>query len=94
MGHLHEGTRSLEVRGPKFEEGCPEVSFREGPEELTLGAEEGGSQKACINVDYISEDRWGPPLVDTDWHVFLPGALQRYLLKAATGRNCTSTTKN
>ena len=70
VGHLNECTRSFEVRRPKFEEGTPgpEVSIREGPEELTLRAEEVGSQKACINVGHIAEDRWGPPLVDADWH--------------------------
>ena len=60
VGHLKERTRTLEVRRPKFE----------GPEELTLRAEEVGSLKACINVDHIAEDRWGPPLVDADWHAF------------------------
>ena len=68
VGHLNEGVRSFEVRGPKLEEGCSEVSIREGPEELTLRAEEVGSQKACSNVGHIAEDRWGPPLVDADWH--------------------------
>ena len=63
VGHLNEGTRSSEVRVPKLEDGCPEVSIREGPEELTLRAEEVGSQKACVNVGHITENRWGPPLV-------------------------------
>ena len=45
VGHLKEGTRSFVVRGPKLEEGCPEVSIREGPEELTLRTEEVGSKK-------------------------------------------------
>ena len=70
VSHLKEGTRSFEVQRPKFEEGCAEVSIREGPEELTLRAEEVGSQKACINVDHIAKDRWRPPLVDADWHAF------------------------
>ena len=26
--------------------------------------------KACINVDHIKDDSWGPPLVDADWHAF------------------------
>ena len=39
-------------------------------EELTLRTEEVGSQKSCINVDHIAHDRWGPPLVDADWHAF------------------------
>ena len=58
VGHLKEGTRSFEVRRPKFEEECPEVLTGEGPEELTLRTEEVGSQKACINVEHIAEDRW------------------------------------
>ena len=59
--HLYGGMRSFEVRGTKLEEGSPEA---------TLRTEEVGSQKACINVDHIAEDRWRPPLVDADWHAF------------------------
>ena len=44
VGYLKEGTRSLEVRWPKVEEGGLEVSIREGPEELTLRIEEVGYQ--------------------------------------------------
>ena len=77
VGNLNEGLRPFEVRRPKFKEGCPEASIREGPEELTLRAEEGGSQKSCINVGHTAEDRWGLPLVDADWHAFLPSNLQR-----------------
>ena len=43
---------------PKFEEEGPEVSIREGPEELTLRAEEVCTQKLCVNVDHIWQDRW------------------------------------
>ena len=68
MGHLKEGLRSFEERRPKFEEGCTEVSIREGPEERTLRTEEVGSKTSCINVDHIAEDRWEPLLVDADWH--------------------------
>ena len=56
----------------------------ESHEELTLRTEEVGALKACINVDHIAQDRWGPPVVDADWHALLPGDLQRYL-KAETG---------
>ena len=42
VGHLTEGVRPFEVRRPKFKEGCPEASIREGPEELTPRAEEVG----------------------------------------------------
>ena len=46
--------------------GCPEASIREGPEDQTLRAEEVGSQKSCIDVGHIAEDRRRPPLVDAD----------------------------
>ena len=70
MDHLNEGIKSFEVRGPKFKRVYSEASIRKGSEELTLRAEEVGSQKACINVGHIAEDRWGSPLVDADWHAF------------------------
>ena len=47
-----------------------EVLVRESPEELTLRAEELGTQKSRINVDPIENQRWGPPLLDADWHAF------------------------
>ena len=40
VGHLKEGLTSFKVRRPKGEDGHPEVSLREGPDELTLGAQE------------------------------------------------------
>ena len=51
VGHLNGDKRSSDVRRPKFEEGCPGASIREGPEELTLRAEEVGPRKrASISV--------------------------------------------
>ena len=88
--HLNEGMRPFEVRRPKFEEGCPEASW-EGPEELTLRAKVVGSQKSCISVEHIAEDRWAPPLVDADWHAFSKQSTKE--MKAASGTICTSTTK-
>ena len=41
VGHMREGLRSFKVRKPKGEEGYPEVPVREGPDEMTLRAEEG-----------------------------------------------------
>ena len=43
--------------------------IREGPEELRLRAE-AGTQKSCIDADNVAQERWGPPLVDADWHAF------------------------
>ena len=44
VGYLKEGTRLFEMRRPKVEEGGPEVSIREGPEELTLRTGSGPAQ--------------------------------------------------
>ena len=60
----------FEVRRPKCEKGSPEVLVREGREELTLRAEEVGTQKSCINVHHIAQERCGPPLLGADWHAF------------------------
>ena len=91
-GHLKEGARSIVVRRPKFEEGCPEVSIREGPEELTLTAEEVASKKACINADHIAEDRWESTLVDGDWHAFCQ-AICKGIEGRDWGGHCTITEK-
>ena len=81
----------FEVRRPKLKERCPEASIREGPEELTLRAEEVGSQKSCINVDHTAEDRWRPPLVDADWHAFCQAIYKGF--EGSEWEDCTSTTK-
>ena len=47
-----------------------EVPVRESPDELTLGAEEAGAWKSCINVDHMAKRTWSPPLVGADWHAF------------------------
>ena len=46
------------------------MSIGEGPEELTLRAEEVGSPKAYINVGHIAEDKRTPPLVAADCSAF------------------------
>ena len=66
LGEVREGTRPFKVRKPNFWEEYPEATIREGPEESVLRAEE----VSCINIDHIEADRWGPPLVDADWHAF------------------------
>ena len=67
VGHVHGGQRPFKVVRPKMSGYCSEVS-REGADDLTLRAEEFDTLKACINVDHIDKNCWGPPLVDADWH--------------------------
>ena len=40
---------------------------REGADDLTLRADEVGTQRAFINTEHIEFERWRPPLVDADW---------------------------
>ena len=42
-----------------------------------------GTWKTYINVDHIENERWGPPLVDTDWHAF-----RQALYKGTEGEDC------
>ena len=41
-----------------------------GAAELTMRAEEVGAQRAFINTEHLEFERWGPPVVDADWHAF------------------------
>ena len=66
VGHLRKG---LKVQRPKFSENYLEVS-KEGADDLTLRAEEVNTLRACINVDHIEENKFGPPVVDADCHAF------------------------
>ena len=70
VGYLSKGMGKFRVRRPKGSEGCPEVTVRESPDELTLRAEEVGSWRTYINVDHIEKERWGHLLVDYDWYAF------------------------
>ena len=53
---------------PQFSEAFPEAVIREGADELTLRDEEVGSLRTIVDTKHIELDRWGPPLVDADWH--------------------------
>ena len=70
VGHLRAGLVSFKVRRPTGQEGYPEVTVRESPDGLSLGAEEVGTWKSYINVDHIEKETWWSSLVDADWHAF------------------------
>ena len=76
VAHLSRSSRPFHVQKPSFTEYYAEV-IREGANDLTSRAEEVKTLKACINVDHIEENRWGPPLVDADWRAFCQANLQR-----------------
>ena len=70
VGHLREGIMPFRIRKRKFSVAYVEASIREGADELTLRADEVGTLKTFINIHHIEFERWGPPLVDADWHAF------------------------
>ena len=77
VAYLKEGTRSFEVRSPKFEEEGSEVSIREGPEELKAQNRGCGAPRNRVSM-LITLRRMG---VDHLWLMLiciLPGDLQRY----------------
>ena len=86
VGHL-SGMETNKVRRPKVPEGCPEVTVRESPDELTLRAEEVSTLKTYINLDHIEKERWCPLLVDYEWCAFCQE-------EAARGPECKSFLEN
>ena len=78
VGHLKEGTRSFMEGRPKFEEGCPEVSIGEGPEELTLRTEEVGYKKSVHQCRSHCGGQVGTAFGGRLLACLLPGDLQRY----------------
>ena len=57
VGDLRRGTKSVSVKKPQFSEAFQEASIREGPDELTLRADEVGTQRAFINTEHIEFER-------------------------------------
>ena len=53
--YLNEGMGKFKVRRPKGSDGCPEVTVRESPDEVTLRADEVGTWKSYINVDHTAK---------------------------------------
>ena len=68
VGGLRRGTISIFVQKQKFSEAFSGVIIREGADELALRGEELGMQRSFIDTKHIEIERWGPPLVDADWH--------------------------
>ena len=70
VGYLSQGMEKFKVRRPKVPEGCPKVTVRKNPDELTLRAEEVGTLKTHINVDHMAKESWSHPLIDCDSYAF------------------------
>ena len=66
VGDLEKVTESRPVVKPKFTKDFLETVVREGA--LTLLADEEGALRTFIDTTKVGDKRWGPPLVDEDWH--------------------------
>ena len=64
------GAQGLFMSRSRNSEKITQRLFSEGADDLTLRAEEVKTLKACINIDHIEDNRWGPPLVGADGHAF------------------------
>ena len=58
VGSLRQSTGTFKVRKPKNPEG---VLGCDSLDELTSRAEEVETSKACIDVNHIEPEKWGPP---------------------------------
>ena len=58
VGGLRPGTKSFHVKKPQVSEAFPRAVIREG-DELTLRAEEVGTQRAFIDTKHVELQRWG-----------------------------------
>ena len=68
IGDLEKTKEAHLVVQPKFTADFPEAVVREGAAELTLRRGEEGMLRTLIGTSNVGDSRWGPPLVDEDWH--------------------------
>ena len=58
VGGLRRGTKSIQVKKPKFSEAFPEADVRDGADELTLRAEEVGLLRTFVDTKHVELERW------------------------------------
>ena len=79
IGHLEKNSEAIKVVRPKFDkESFPNaVILREGVDELTLREGEEGLLRTCVDPTKVKVDRWGPSLVDEEWHAVCQAIYKR-----------------
>ena len=75
-GDLEKYEVALEVVTGNFRADFPVAMVRNGRKELTLRAEEEGVNRTFIDTTNAGNLRWGPPLVDEDWHAICQAIFQ------------------
>ena len=68
VGELQKNVEYRRVVTPKFTTDSPEAVVREGADELTMRADEESALHTLIDTTNLPDKRWGPPLVDEEWH--------------------------
>ena len=76
VGDSEKNMESRPVAKPKFTTDFPEALVQEGADELTLRPEEEGMLRTFIDTTEVGDSRWGPPLVDEDWHAICQAIFQ------------------
>ena len=72
----HEAV-SLSAVEPNFSADFPEAAVREGADELTLRRGQEGTRRTFMNKR-VEDNRWGPPLLDEDWHAICAAIFKGY----------------
>ena len=70
MGDLGRDIKSVKMKKSKFTTDLSGATIREDADELTRRAHEEDVQRIFIDISKIDGQRWDPPLLDADWHVF------------------------
>ena len=84
-----ETLASLSVVEPKFFTADLLVAvLREGADELIMRREEEGMLRTFIDTSNVRDNRWGPPLVDEDWHALCQAIFNG--VEERNGRPCTT----
>ena len=73
---LYWNVDSKRVVKSNFTTDFPEAVVLEGADELTLRPEEEGTLRTCMDTTDVGYSRWGPPLVDEDWHAIWQAVFQ------------------
>ena len=92
IGDMGRKAEAIIVVRPKFDKvSFPNAVLREWVHELMLREGEEGMQRSFINTAKVEAGRWGPPLVDEDWH-----AVCQAIYKAVEGvewRTCAASSR-
>ena len=68
IGDVEKDSVVLPIVEPKFSVDRPEAATREEAGEFALRRGDEGGLRTFTDTTNVGDNRWGPPLVDEDWH--------------------------